>query len=160
MGTFCTLKGRKGNLRGCKSFVLWWAQQDSNLRPADYEISIPLLFSSVTECDKSLQATTGEGFRRSLIFPHYYSLLAKCAHFYVAWAQKWAHPSKPLFNSGGRTSLPSHLFLLLKRNRIGFLRGAIPIIFDISQTLTAGKRKQPGIGNGNVRRFFLNKSLV
>ncbi len=37
MGTIGVLKGREEELRGCKCFVFWWAQQDSNLRPADYE---------------------------------------------------------------------------------------------------------------------------
>ncbi len=37
MGTIGILRGWEGELRGRKCFVLWWAQQDSNLRPADYE---------------------------------------------------------------------------------------------------------------------------
>ena len=37
MGTISGFEGFEVGCRGCKSFVLWWAQQDSNLRPADYE---------------------------------------------------------------------------------------------------------------------------
>ncbi len=37
MGTLSVFRGLKVSCWGCKSFVFWWAQQDSNLRPADYE---------------------------------------------------------------------------------------------------------------------------
>jgi hypothetical protein len=37
MGTNCGFEGFEVGGRGGKSFVLWWAQQDSNLRPADDE---------------------------------------------------------------------------------------------------------------------------
>ena len=37
MGTICDFEGREEILKGRKFFVFWWAQQDLNLRPADYE---------------------------------------------------------------------------------------------------------------------------
>ena len=37
MGTISVFRVLKVSCWGCKSFVFWWAQQDSNLRPADYD---------------------------------------------------------------------------------------------------------------------------
>ncbi len=37
VGTISLGTTEQGKIETCKSFVFWWAQQDSNLRPADYE---------------------------------------------------------------------------------------------------------------------------
>jgi hypothetical protein len=46
---------------GCKLLIMQWAQQDSNLRPADYELPIPAFLCPITECYKTLQASTDAG---------------------------------------------------------------------------------------------------
>ena len=58
----CYLLAFTGFRHCCKSFVLWWAQQDSNLRPADYEVPKSAFRCCVTACYKLLQATTDAGF--------------------------------------------------------------------------------------------------
>ena len=66
MGTISGREADKRKTRGSKFFVFKWAQQDSNLRPADYEPHGGLKSASSTKYHLQLSAATKQVFMRLL----------------------------------------------------------------------------------------------
>jgi hypothetical protein len=58
-----------GNLPGSRFFELWWAQQDSNLQPADYELPKPAFPCPITHYYETLQCSADEGIIPFLSLP-------------------------------------------------------------------------------------------